>query len=139
MTDRIEGQVARVLNAREIAINRGIEHGVQVGMRFAILNRQGADIADPETGEPLGSVEVEKSIVKVVRVSDRLSVARTFRTYQTGGFRNPLADMFSEPRTVVETLKSGEATYKEELDEDESYVKSGDPVVQVVGDEFSDS
>lgn len=138
MTERIEGQVARVINAREVAINRGAEHGVEEGMRFAILNRHGADITDPETGDVLGSVEVDKAIVKIVRVSPRLSVGRTFRTYRVGGGLNVGVErLFGAARTEVETLKSDEATYKEELDEGESYVKRGDPVVQVVGDEFA--
>jgi hypothetical protein len=137
LTERIEGQVARVLNAREVAINRGADHGVQEGMRFAILNRQGAGITDPETDEPLGSVEIEKAVVKVVRVHPKLSVARTFRKLRVGGSLNfGMEALFGASRTETETLKSDERTYKEELDESESYVKTGDPVVQVVGEEF---
>jgi hypothetical protein len=38
--------------------------------------------------------------------------------------------------TYVETLKLSERPYQEEIDEKESYVKIGDPVVQVMGEEF---
>lgn len=138
MADRVEGQVAQVLNERELVINRGSSHGVEEGMRFAVLNRQGAHITDPETGESLGAVEVEKTLVKVVRVSDKLSVGRTFRTFRRGGFSPPdaLQSLLAPARTEVETLRTEGKTYVEELDEAESYVKRGDPVVQIVGEEF---
>ena len=134
MSDRIRGQVAEILSNRELALNRGEEHGVEVGMRFAILNRKGADIRDPETGESLGEVEIAKTIVKVIRVQERLCVARTFKTRRVGG---GISTSFFEPaRTVTETLRIGDRPYVEELDESESYVKRGDPAVQVVGDEY---
>jgi hypothetical protein len=41
-------------------------------------------------------------------------------------------------RIVQETLRTDGHTYKEEMDESESYVKRGDPVVEFVGDEFSE-
>jgi hypothetical protein len=37
MADLIEGKVARILNSRELVINRGTEAGVKLGMRFAVL------------------------------------------------------------------------------------------------------
>jgi hypothetical protein len=102
-------------------------------MRFAVLNRKGANVVDPETGESLGSVDVEKVLVKVVRVEPKLAVARTFRTF-TSGF----GKLFSgTPRG--ETLRTDSATYKQELSEEDSYVKRGDPVVQALGDEFADA
>src|SRR4051812_6821678 len=53
----ITGFVARVLNSRELVINRGSEHGVELDMHFEVLAPEGEDITDPETGEPLGSIE----------------------------------------------------------------------------------
>ncbi|MDA0564606.1 hypothetical protein LG943_09730 [Streptomonospora sp. S1-112] len=141
MTERIEGQVAKVLNLREIVINRGSNHGVHAGMKFAVLNRHGADIIDPETGEELDSIEIEKTVVKIVRLMPRSSVGRTFRTYRTAGgplHFTGLSDLANPPITKVETLKTDESTYKEEVDESETYVKTGDPVVQVINEEFSD-
>lgn len=139
MPSRIEGSVAQVLNAREVVINRGQTHGVESGMRFAILNRHGAGITDPDTGEPLDSVEVEKTVVKIVRVYERSAVGRTFRTVTSGSFgaASALQEMFAPARREYETLKTDEKMYVEELDEAESYVKRGDPVVQVTGEEFS--
>ncbi len=49
-------------------------------MIFKILSRKGSEIRDPDTQELLGSVELEKTSVKVTAVQDRVSVAATFRT-----------------------------------------------------------
>lgn len=138
MGEAIRGSVAQILNERELVINRGTEHGVEVGMRFAVLNRNGANIVDPETGEELGSVDVEKTLVKVVRVQDRVSVARTFRTfYEPATGIGVLSGLAGRPgKHVPETLRTTDSTYQAEIDEKDSYIKRGDPVVQVVKDEF---
>jgi hypothetical protein len=132
MPDRIEGKVAQLLDTQSLVINRGSENGVQVGMRFAILNPRGAEVRDPDTNEVIGSVELDKVIVKVVRVEPRLAVARTFRTFRTSG----LFSMPSISGVRRETLRTDQTTYREELDPKDSYVKVGDPAVQVIGDEF---
>lgn len=138
--ERIRGTVAAILNRRELVINVGTDDGVEVGMEFAVLNRRGLSISDPETAEDLGSVEIPKVLVRVARVQPRLAVARTFqtRTRNVGGAGPNLSALF-EPRKVVkeyETLRSADKPYEEELDETESYVKTGDPVVQVIEDEY---
>lgn len=88
---RIRGKVAAILSARELILNVGSRDGVEIGMRFAILNSQGVNITDPDTGDTLGSVEVPKTVVKVVRIGgDHLSIARTFRTVRgTPGLSRP--------------------------------------------------
>lgn len=141
MSERIEAMVAQIMNARDLVLNKGSEDGVDVGMRFAILNRKGADIKDPETDEVLGSVELPKTFVKVVSTKPRLSIARTFREFRVpGGSLWPmsaLSGLTNPPRTKVETLMTDEARLQDELDEHESFVKIGDPAVQMVGEEFS--
>ena len=113
----IRGKVARILNSREVAINRGANHGVEVDMVFNILSTSGSDIKDPDTGEVLGSYERTKVKVKVREVQERISIASTYIKYKTnvGG---------------VGTLGTEEAMLGE-LSEEESFVKTGDPVVQV--------
>jgi hypothetical protein len=132
VTDRIRGHVAQLIDESTLVINRGSEHGVQVGMRFAVLNRKGANVVDPETGESIGSVDVEKVLVKVVRVEPKLAVGRTFRTFTSG------LGMFSST-SRRETLRTDSATYRQELSEQDSIVKIGDPVVEAVGDEFGNA
>lgn len=136
----IRGKVARILNSREVAINRGSKDRVREGMYFDILDPVSEDIQDPDTGEVLGSVSRPKVRVKVTRVEDRLCVASTYKSRKvniggTGrgfGLDSGFARSLLPPEWVVkhETLKTKETTW-ESLDEEESYVKTGDPVVQV--------
>ena len=138
--ERIRGKVAKVLNSRELVINRGSEHGVQVDMLFDVLQPGGEDIKDPETGEVMGSLERPKIRVKIVEVQEKMAVASTYQTYEVnigglGGFARLSSDferMLTPPKIVrkVETLKSNEVT-PEQIREQESFVKTGDPVIQV--------
>jgi hypothetical protein len=137
---RISGKVAGVLTKRELVINRGSADGVEVGMRFAVLNRQGIDIKDPDTGELLGSTELVKAVVKIVRIdAEHLSVGRTFRqTPGRAGLTATLAGVYgTAPRTETLAIEDG-TSLKEELDPAQSYIKIGDPVVETQGDEYDD-
>jgi hypothetical protein len=136
----ISGKVAAILNLRELVINRGSADGVTPGMRFAVLNHRGFEIKDPDTGDVLGSVPVMKIPVEAARIEEHLTVVRTFRTTRRnvggrGGFN---VDIFAAPKwvTAPETLKLEEKPYEEELPPSELVVKVGDPVVEIVGDEF---
>ena len=125
--------------------NVGFKGGVAVGMRFDVMDRTGADVVDPDTGEPLGSIERPKVRVEVSSVQARLSIATTYRkeTVNVGGVGfsggavgsgGSLSQTLMPPKWVTryETLKTAETW--EDLDEEDSYVKTGDPVVQVLSD-----
>ena len=133
-TKLITGKVARVLNSREVALNRGANDGVEPGMVFRILSPDGFEVTDPDTGEVLGSVENVKFRVRVVSVQDRICVARTFKFKRINvggdGFtRKRSSKLFDPPRWVkrYETLKAEDATQDADSDE---YVSIGDPVAQ---------
>jgi hypothetical protein len=141
MREPIRGKVARVLNSRELALNLGSDHGVRIGMFFDVLDPKGDNITDPDTGEIIGSIERAKVRVKVISVQTKLSVASTYKKERVNiggsgslvGFGSSgLSKLFLPPEYVTqyETLKTQERTW-EDLSEDESYVKSGDPVVEV--------
>lgn len=140
----IRGKVARILNSRELAINVGSEHGVRMGMKFDVMDPRGQDIEDPDTGKILGSLDRAKKRVEVVQVRERLSRART-RSYRvnvggTGGFIGRDLQRWSEmmlPEQWVmrhETLRANDEEGRE-IDEKESIVKEGDPVVEVLEEE----
>ena len=143
MSELIRAKVARVLNSREIAINAGKKHGVSVGMLFDVMDPKGEDIKDPATSEVLGSLLRPKIRVKVTRVQDKLSVASTYKKKRinVGGVQTFGVDIGAFSRSLMppkyeerfETLKTDEKTW-EDIEEDESFVKTGDPVVQVVED-----
>ena len=134
----IRGSVARVLSSREVAINRGSDHGVEVGMIFKILSQKGSQITDPDTDEELGSVELEKIRVKVTDVQERIAVASTYRSHKVnvGGTGIGFGSRMFEPpkwETRAETLKIDDAI-REELSERDTFVYRGDPVLQVFRD-----
>lgn len=145
MSELIRSKVARVLNSREIVIAAGSDQGVRVGMYFDVLDLKGEDIRDPDTGEVLGSIDRPKVRVRITQVQERLSVASTFKKEKinVGGTGHGLESFGSigllsralmPPKYVTryQTLKTDEKTW-EDLDEEQSYVKTGDPVIQVVG------
>jgi hypothetical protein len=113
-------------------------------MKFDVLDPKGEDIRDPDTGEVLGSLQRPKVRVEIVQVQERLSVGQTFRKTRVNvggaGVFSPvgLTRLLLPPQWVEkhETLKTDEKTW-EDLDESKSYVKSGDPVVQVLEDSDS--
>ena len=129
----IRGKIARVLNSREVAINKGADDGVEIGMIFKILSTKGSEIQDPDTGETLGSVDMAKTSVKVTSVQERIAVASTYRTRRVnvGGSGLSSIRLFEPPKweTRLETLKIDKAAV-EELSEEDAFVNTGDPVVQ---------
>lgn len=133
----IEGRVARVLDQREVVLNVGAAAGVEVGMRFVILSAETVDIPDPVTGEPLGSVEVPKHVVKVVRVpNENMSVARTFRTIKG---RQSLASVWAgatEDRVETIDVPVDETTVRSQVEEGFRVVRVGDRVIETEGDEY---
>jgi len=139
--DRLTGQVARILSERELVVNRGTNHGVMLGMKLAVLNPNGADITDPVTGESLGSIDLAKVVVKVTQVHERVCVGATFRKWTSGGgplYNLSLMNTLAQPpSTRRETLRLDDAEAAVELDEEDSYVRVGDKVIEVVGDEFA--
>lgn len=141
MSDQIRAKVARVLNSREIVITAGSKNGVIVGMYFDVMDPKGEDVTDPSTGEVLGSIERPKVRVRVTQVQERISVASTFKKQKVniGGTGSIFGDLGMVSRALMppkyvtkyETLKTDEKTW-EDLEKEKSYVKTGDPVVQVI-------
>jgi hypothetical protein len=140
MNKPIRAKVARILNSREIVISAGSKNGVEIGMHFDVLDPKGEDITDPDTGEVLGSILRPKVRVKITKVQECLSVASTYKkkTINIGGQGEIFGDLGNLSRSLLppkyiekyETLKTDEKTW-EDLSEEESFVKTGDPVVEV--------
>ena len=132
MKIQITGKVAKVLSSQEVAINLGSHDGVRVGMAFNVMNPKGDDIKDPDTHEPLGSVVLPKIRVRVSQVHDRVSVATTSHSIsvsQLGAFAKLFLSAGRD--TASGTLRRNNSNW-EDLDEVDSFVKIGDPVVQLV-------
>jgi hypothetical protein len=147
MSDKelIRGKVARILNSRELVLNIGSNHGVAIGMKFDVLDPKAENITDPDSGEILGSIYRPKVRVKVISVQERLCLASTFKKWKeneggTGGFLfegiSNISSALMPPKWVTryETLRTDESTW-EDLEEEASFVKTGDPVVQIIESE----
>ena len=135
-TEPIRGKVARILNSREVALNIGSEQGVKPGMFLEILSPKGFEIPDPDTGKILGSLDQPKVRVKVTRVDSNVSLASTYRTKRVTAGRPPLNQRLMW-EICYESLK-GQGVFEkttQDLDEADSYVSTGDPVVQVLDGE----
>ncbi|MCJ0700247.1 hypothetical protein FRIG_03710 [Frigoribacterium faeni] len=126
----IRAKVAQLLTSTDLVINRGSEDGVDVGMKFAVLDPIGRDIKDPESGEVIGSVAIAKTVLKVVRVEPRLAVVRTFRTKSGISF----AAMAGLSGDRSETLRSDERRLQQMLDEKDSKVNVADVVESYTGE-----
>jgi hypothetical protein len=126
----LHGQVAQILNERELVINIGEKNGVQEGMRFAVLAGSPVEIQDPETGEQLGWLDREKVRVEAVLVMDRMSVCATFETKIVGGSLGiwEVSEMFRPRERIPKTLRAARESYPAPLTVAESYVKIGDIV-----------
>ncbi len=134
MTEPIRGKVARVLNSREIVINVGSVNGVVVGMHFDVIDPRGEEIRDPDTNEVLGSIDRTKVRVRITKVKGKLSLASTQgQRVNVGGSLGDFGRLLMPPRwiTQYETLRMKDKNW-DDLDEKDSYVKIGDPVIQVI-------
>ena len=132
----IEGKVAKILNSRELAINRGSDDGVLQGMKFEVID-DSDEILDPDTNDSLGTFKRVKIRVRAVEVYQRFSIARTYETYQVTepspfdtDTTATVASIFSKTVTKVRTISSSETDYEE----GRGHVQVGDKVVQILED-----
>ena len=128
----IEGKVATILNTRELTINRGSLDGVEVGMRFKIVE-EAEMVVDPDTKEELGTITREKIRVTAADVQPRFSIARTYETYQT---EEPVPNQslfapLTRTITKVRTLAGSSFDPIESYDESKGFVSVGDKAVQI--------
>ena len=134
MTDPIRGKIAKVLNAREAAINIGFNQGIRLGMIFDVVDDKHKDITDPDTNQILGSIERPKMRIKVTHVQENLCVASTLKKRRANveGVEGTLYGALMPQKWITEdeALRKSDVNL-EDLDEERSYVNVGDPVVQV--------
>lgn len=128
----IEAKVAEIISTRSLVLNVGRAQGVSEGMVFAILNRKGEHIIDPDTKADLGSLRLPKVRVRIALVQEKFSVARTYRTLGTGvSITNFTIPSIFLGGTRTETLRATDSTAEEDLDESGSFVKVGDPAIEI--------
>ena len=79
------GKVARVINEKEVVINKGLDDGVEEGDHFLIYELSDFEIEDPDTGENLGKLERVKGEGKVIHSQENISTIQSIeRTHEPG-------------------------------------------------------
>ena len=139
LENAVEGKVAKILNGRELAINRGSDDGVLQGMKFEVIDDLD-EILDPDTKDSLGTFKRVKIRVKAVEVYQRFSITRTYETYQVTE-PSPfdidtiptVASIFSRTVTKVRTISSSKTDYRD-YEEGRGHVQVGDKVAQIQED-----
>lgn len=76
MTEPITGKIAAIIDDTTLVLSVGSRDGVREGMVFAIVSTH-QDIADPDSGESLGTWEAVKARVVVSHVQERMATVRS--------------------------------------------------------------
>lgn len=132
------GKVSSILSERALAVNIGSQHGVLRGMKFKVLADKPTEIYDPETNDMLGMIEREKVRLQASEVHEKFSVCRTYRKASDNVIRTGngnLVSILPSLGEMVETLYAEDSAFIPPLPEEESYIKKGDRVVQILDDE----
>ena len=126
----IEGKVAKILNSREVIINKGALDGVETGMRFNVQEPQ-IDVFDPDSNLLLGHLIRSNIQVEIIEVQPQFSVARTFETYRAidSDASRPLLGI-SGYVTKVKTIRDEWDPESFEFQEGSVHVNVGDLVIQ---------
>jgi hypothetical protein len=101
----------------EVVINRGSSNGVKAGDRFLIFGI-GPHIADPDTGEDLGVLELVRGQGDVVHVQEHLSTIRSIERRRTRPARRIVRESANSASTMARAfgvIPSTSGVIEEEL------------------------
>jgi hypothetical protein len=129
----LEAKVARIINSRELAINKGSDDGVKEGMEFKVVEPE-MDIVDPDTEEPLGSITRVKVRIRISEVRPRFSIGRTYELYHI--YLDPSPLELGTSKREVRKVKALRTKDPHKFYEESSYVEVGDLVVQLEENEI---
>lgn len=77
-------RVVHVLRPEEVVINKGIQDGIKLGDFFLVYGI-GPSLTDPESGKPLGNLELVRGRGEAVHVQDHMAVIRSIERPWRGG------------------------------------------------------
>lgn len=77
--DPIIGKIADIVDRHSVLVNKGDDAGVEVGMIFSVIGATGTAVRDPETGDDLGTLPIEKARIRVTEVYSKFCQAETYR------------------------------------------------------------
>jgi len=85
--------VAKVIDDFSVVINKGSADGVEKGQRFLVYEI-GEEVADPDTGESLGRLELVRGTGAVTHVQERIATVES--------------DRFEKPMKTVRKIRRNE-------------------------------
>jgi len=132
LSPQIEGKVAAIIDKYTVAINVGLENGVEEGMQFKIVVERGV-VKDPDTDEEIGVIRVPKAKIKVIQVERKMSIAES-ETYTklspiTASLLASLPPFYGSKEKKELPISEEDLQKAETLDRT---IKVGDKVVQVL-------
>lgn len=77
--------VAAIIDRYTLVLNRGADDGIRTDQKFLIYGMSDFEIEDPETGEPLGQLEIVKGTGRVTHVQPKVTTIYTDK--KTSGAR----------------------------------------------------
>ncbi|CUR64321.1 hypothetical protein [Leuconostoc gasicomitatum] len=83
-------KIVKIISDHEFIISAGLKQSVSEGDRFIIFDRHGEKILDPDSGESLGYLDVNKGTIIVRNVFENMSLAST-EPHLVGGINNQFA------------------------------------------------
>ena len=122
-------KIVKIISDHEFIISAGLKQSVSEGDRFIIFDRHGEKILDPDSGESLGYLDVNKGTIIVRNVFENMSLAST-EPHLVGGINNQFAGVnafigIKQP-TPLKVDYSQITPLNESLEP--SLIKSGDSV-----------
>ncbi|MBC1284389.1 hypothetical protein [Listeria booriae] len=67
-------KVVKIIDDERIVINAGTENGIKIHQQLSIIDKEGDEVIDPDTGASLGSLDIVKAIVEVEATYPKMSV-----------------------------------------------------------------
>ena len=121
MSNRYFGKLVRITDEYSVVMNKGEDHGVDIGQKFLIVG-MGEIITDPDTGEELEQLEIVRGKVEVTHVQNKISTLNSYEFDKDSDITeitkvrsgNALASILGPQNTVTESVKPGR-TYLKEL------------------------
>ena len=83
-------KIVKIISDHEFIISAGLKQSVSEGDRFIIFDRHGEKILDPDSGESLGYLDVNKGTIIERNVFENMSLAST-EPHLVGGTNNQFA------------------------------------------------
>jgi len=127
MSSPITAKISSILSEYAVVLSAGANKGIKEDMRFEVL-APAIQVKDPESGEELGTLNYVKARVKVVRVTEKYSIAESYETITRDIFPFP---SYMTTQTVTKKLPLPSTA----IPSIEKEVKVGDQVRQIVEEE----